>query len=382
MTHDNDAPAAPYAVDRSGRRFLLDRARWRSDDGTPLMPAPMPGLTPDRITTTERSHWRYGAALPIAPEHRLSLGEGFTPMPTVDWNGVPIHMKLEWFNPTGSFKDRGVSVMLSHLVAQGATDVLEDSSGNGGSAVAAYAAFGGVPARILVPEHTSPTKILQVRAFGARIELVSGTRDEVADEAVRQSETSTYASHNWHPLFLAGTKTIGYEIWEMLGIRAPDNIVLVAGAGSIVLGCDLAFGELLAAGQIERRPRLLVGQPEQWATIADTTNGVALPEERQPTIAEGASIARPIRLPEAVAAIERSGGAAVGVTDGEIRAALRSATARGLYPEPTSAVAIAALDRFLAAGMIGAGQTTVVVLTGTGLKAAARMQQVWPDADK
>ena len=96
-------------------------------------------------------------------------------------------------------------------------------------------------------------------------------------------------------MFLQGTKTIAYEIWEGLGFSAPDNVVLVAGAGSEILGCDLAFSELLAAGQIDRLPRLLVGQPEHWATIVDTFNGID-PASRGPrvaTIAEGASIATP-----------------------------------------------------------------------------------------
>jgi threonine synthase len=176
-------------------------------------------------------------------------------------------------------------------------------------------------------------------------------------------------------MFLQGTKTIAYEMWEALEFRAPDNVVLVAGAGSNILGCDLAFTELLAAGQIERRPRLLVGQPEHWATIADTFNGLdpAARGTRAPTMAEGASIANPIRLTETVEAIRRSNGAAVAVTEEQIGRALRRLSRCGLYAEPTSSVAAAALDSFIASGDITANQTTVVVLTGTGLKSAEKM---------
>jgi threonine synthase len=335
-------------------------------------------LTREGIDQRERSIWRYRAVLPVDPDVRVSMGEGCTPLVESVWGDVPVRFKLEWFNPTSSFKDRGVSVMMSHLRGLGVSRVLEDSSGNGGASVAAYAAAAGIAAKIIVPEATSPAKILQARAYGAEIELVGGTRDQVADEAVRQSATIPYASHNWHPMFLQGIKTIAYELWEDLGFRAPDNVVLVAGAGSLVLGCDIAFGELLAAGQIERLPRLLVGQPEHWATIVDTLNGQALPgEQRTPTIAEGASIARPVRLPEAVEAIRRSGGAGIGVSDDEIRAATRALAARGLYAEPTSAVAAAALTRFIADGTIQPDQTTVVVLTGSGLKSAQRMAEVF-----
>ncbi|MEU7297112.1 pyridoxal-phosphate dependent enzyme [Streptomyces exfoliatus] len=365
--------------DRSGQRYSLDDPRWRGEDGSPLAVSALPGLRPEQIDTVERSLWRYHAVLPVPFDRRVSLGEGCTPMVPLEWGGRRVHFKLEWFNPTSSFKDRGVSVMMSHLVAHGVDRVLEDSSGNGGAAVAAYAAAAGIRAKIIVPAATSAAKILQARAYGAEIELVGGTRDEVSDEAIRQSERIPYASHNWHPMFLQGTKTVAYEMWESLGFTAPDNVVLVAGAGSNVIGCDLAFGELLAAGQIDRRPRLFVGQPEHWATIADTFNGIdpAGRGERVPTIAEGASIAHPVRLPEAVEAIRRSGGAAYAVSEAQIHAAVRALSARGLYVEPTSGVAAAALDHFLASGQIAPDETTVVVLTGTGLKSAERMAEVF-----
>ncbi|MGV9770567.1 threonine synthase [Streptosporangium sp. NPDC003464] len=379
----NDTSSAvsntPFLYDRSGRRYAVTARRWRGEDGTPLALSPVPGLTPDQIDTGERSLWRYQAVIPVSPRHRVSLGEGFTPMLPLDWNGLRVHFKLEWFNPTSSFKDRGITVMISHLRGQGETHVLEDSSGNGGSSVAAYAAAAGIHAKIIVPAATSAAKILQARAYGAQIELVGGTRDQVSDEAIRQSEQIPYASHNWHPFFLQGTKTIAYEMWESLGFRAPDNIVLVAGAGSNILGCDIAFSELLEARQIDRRPRLLVGQPEHWATIADTVNGID-PQSRGPrvpTIAEGASIANPVRLPEAVEAIRRSGGAAVAVTEDQIRTAVRKLASRGLYAEPTSSVAAAALDHFLADGTIGPDETTVVILTGAGLKSAEKMATVF-----
>ncbi|QHN17520.1 pyridoxal-phosphate dependent enzyme [Gordonia amarae] len=361
-----------YLVDRSGHRYALTDRRWRGDDLSPLAVSPLPGLRPADLDTSERSLWRYARTLPVSVAHRVSLGEGLTPMPAIDWQGIQVHTKLEWFNPTGSFKDRGVSVMLTHLRSQGTTRVLEDSSGNGGAAVAAYSAAAGIDAVILVPAATSPAKTTQVRAYGATIDLVTGSRDDVADEAIRRSAEIPYASHSWHPMFLQGVKTIGYEIWESLGFTAPDNIVSVAGAGSIVLGCDLAFTELLAAGSIDRRPRLFAGQPQDWATIVDALDGINTQRtERIPTIAEGASIARPIRLPEVVEAIQRSAGGGIRVSDDEIHSAMVTLARRGLYAEPTSAVAAAALDRLLDAGTITADQTTVIVLTGTGLKAEA-----------
>lgn len=373
------ALTVPDLYDRSGGRFPLNGLRWRGEDGGPLAVSALPGLRPDQIDTAERSLWRYGAALPVEVACRVSLGEGCTPLIPVNWAGRRVHFKLEWFNPTSSFKDRGTSVMISHLAVHGVDRVLEDSSGNGGCAVAAYAAAAGIRAKIIVPAATSAAKILQARAYGADIELVEGTREQVAHEAVRQAEHIPYASHNWHPMFLQGTKTIAYEMWESLGFTAPDNVVLVAGAGSNILGCDLAFGELLAAGQIDRLPRLFVGQPEHWAAIADTFNGIdpARRGERIPTIAEGASIAHPVRLPEAVEAIRRSGGAACAVPETKIHVAVRALSARGLYAEPTSSVAAATLEHFIETGAIAPDETTVVVLTGAGLKAAETMASVF-----
>lgn len=370
-------PRAAF-VDRSGRRYDLGEPVWRGEDGSPLAVSALPGLHPEDIEAGDRSLWRYRGTLPVDPTYRVSLGEGWTPLVEVDWDGHPVHMKLEWFNPTSSYKDRGTSVMITHLRALGVRHVLEDSSGNGASSVAAYAAAAGMDATILVPATTSAAKVLQVRAFGAHVEQVVGSRQDVAVEAVHRAARVPYASHNWHPMFVQGVKTLGYEIWEMLGFRAPDNVVLVAGSGSMVLGCDLAFGELLAAGQVERRPRLLVGQPEHWSPIVRSLTGrdpEAEPGER--TLAEGAMIASPVRLPEVVAAVRRSGGAGYAVPEQEIRAALRRLAARGLYVEPTSAVAAAALDHFLRTGVIRPGETTVLVLSGTGLKAAEAMSDVF-----
>ncbi len=156
--------------------------------------------------------------------------------------------------PTGSFKDRGASVMLSLLRAQGVSAVLEDSSGNGGAAISAYAAAGGMAATIMAPASTSPAKLVQMRAHGATLELVPGTRQDTSDAAVRRAADIFYASHNWHPFFLHGTKTLAYELWEDLGFRAPDNVITPCGAGSNVLGCEIGFSELQRAGEIDALP--------------------------------------------------------------------------------------------------------------------------------
>ncbi len=152
--------------------------------------------------------------------------------------------------------------MLSLLRAQGIEHVLEDSSGNGGAAVAAYAAAGGMAATILTPASTSPAKTVQMRAHGATVELIPGSRQDTADAAVARSDSIFYASHNWHPFFLQGTKTLAYELWEDLGFRPPDNIITPCGAGSNVLGCEIGFSEL-APGRPDRLPCLGSSPPSR-----------------------------------------------------------------------------------------------------------------------
>jgi threonine synthase len=369
--------APTYLNPRSGQTYPLGEPRWRGDDGAPLTVSPLPGISREDVDTRTRSLWRYRAALPVDFARPVSLGEGCTPLVEKDWGAAEIRFKLEWFSPTGSFKDRGTTVMISLLAQQGVKDVIEDSSGNGGSSVSAYCAAAGIRAKILAPASTSPAKILQSRAYGAEVELVPGNREASAAQALRESAHTCYASHNWHPFFLQGTKTLAYELWEDLGFTAPDNVVTVAGAGSTVLGLALGFSELLAAGQIDRLPRLLVAQPANCAPIHADFHGLA-PSGFAPTIAEGTAIQKPIRLPEVVEAIRRFGGDMAAIPEAEIESAVRRLASMGLYAEPTSATAAAAIDVFRARGAIQPGQRTVVVLTGSGLKAATTMRELFP----
>jgi threonine synthase len=371
--------SASYLDPRTGQTFPLGQPRWCGDDRAPLLLTPLPGIRRGQIETATRSLWRYRAAFPMQIEAPITMGEGCTPLIAHSLYGAEALLKCEWFMPTGSFKDRGASVMLSLLRAQGIGEVLEDSSGNGGAAVSAYAASGGMRATIMAPESTSPAKTVQMRAHGATVELIPGSRQATADEAVRRSETIFYASHNWHPFFLHGTKTLAYEIWEDLGFRAPDNIITPCGAGSNVLGCEIGFSELLHAGEIDAMPRIFAAQPANCGPIAAAFlagSDTPVATEIRPTIAEGTAIAQPIRLVEVLGALRETQGGAVMLSEAEIAAATLELARMGIYVEPTSAQAAAAFARLLAAGTITAGQTTVLVLTGSGLKATPRIAEL------
>jgi threonine synthase len=180
-------------------------------------------------------------------------------------------------------------------------------------------------------------------------------------------------------LFLQGTKTLAYELWQDLDFRAPDNIVVPLGAGSNVLGSHIGFSELTRSGSIERLPRIFGLQPVNCSPVhASFARGV---DELQstnvaPTIAEGAAIAQPIRLREVIAALRESRGATVAVLEAEIVEALRELAALGLYAEPTSAMVAAAATQLLAQGQIKSNECTVLVLTGSGLKATQRIAEL------
>ena len=212
------------------------------------------------------------------------MGEGCTPLVRARAaTARTALLKCEWFMPTGSFKDRGASVMLSLLRAQGVAAVLEDSSGNGGAAVAAYAAAGGMRgddhgAR----QHQPGQDRADARASGRRDRAGPGHAGRTAPmRRCARRRTIFYASHNWHPFFLQGTKTLAYELWEDLGFRAPDNVIVPCGAGSNVLGCGIGFSELLRAGQIDAMPRIFAAQPANCAPIAARLPRPAMPRCRR-----------------------------------------------------------------------------------------------------
>jgi threonine synthase len=321
------------------------------------------------------SLWRYGSVLPVSGDRVVSLGESITPLVEADVDGTAIRFKLDFLLPSGSYKDRGAAVLISALAALGVRHAVEDSSGNAAAAFAAYSARAGIACTVFAPAAASAGKLVQAAAYGARVERIEGSRDDVANaaiEAAAADPTATYASHNWHPFFIEGVKTWALEVWEQLGYRAPDNVVVPVGSGSMLLGAHLAFSRLREGGEIDRLPRLFAAQPAACAPLhAAFTAGAddVAAVERRPTLAEGASIARPVRGKELLAALRESGGRTAAVEEEEIADGLRDLARQGIYVEPTSAVAVAGVRQLLARREIQAGEATVVMLTGSGLKA-------------
>jgi threonine synthase len=366
---------AHYLCPACGTAIPASRAVWRCDCGSHLNLAPGQGMNRGEINAADASLWRYRAALALGGPPRVSLGEGWTPLVMRDWDGASIYFKLESQMPTGSFKDRGTAVMLNHLLEVGVGPIHEDSSGNAGSSIATYAAAAGILCRIFVPETAPRGKVVQIAASGAAVEAIPGTRQAVTDAALAATGDSFYASHNWQPFFIEGTKTLAYELWEQLGFVVPDNVLVPTGYGSNILGLERGFDELIRRGEIDRMPRLFALQAANCAAFAAAWSGNAgfLP---QPTMADGIATVKPVRTAEVLAALRRSNGGVVAVPEEAIAPALLRLGRLGLYVEPTSATVGAALSRLLADGAIHPGETTVAVITGHGLKAADKIAEV------
>ena len=351
---------ASYINPRSGANWPADRALWRApDDGGLLELTPGPGLVRQEIERSESSLWRYRAAIRVEDEGRVSLGEGFTPLVETDWDGRGLLFKCEHLMPTGSFKDRGTAVMMSHLKQAGVEALLEDSSGNAGASIAAYAAAAGIRARIMAPAGAPAAKRVQIAAVGAELVEVAGDRDAVAHAALSAAEEMFYASHNRQPFFLEGTKTLAFELWEQLGFRAPAAVAAPCGNGANILGLYLGFRELQKAGEIDALPRLHAVQAANNSPIHTLFNGRALP--RGPTVADGIATAQPIKGRAVVEAARATGGSVPVVSEAAILDTLGRLARSGWFVEPTSAVVVAALPQI-------PDDDLVLILTGSGLK--------------
>ncbi len=335
---------------------------------------------PKYLSLREHSIWRYREALPqLETKNIVSLGEGCTPIIPANLKGFPIWYKLDFLCPTGSYKDRGSSVMISHLKQMGIKSVVEDSSGNAGASVAAYAGRAGMECKIFVPSDTSPAKLTQIRAYGAEIKAIRGTREDVAlacQESIEDNHDgqSFYASHNWNPFFLEGMKTLAYEIWEQCGRHGimPDWVVVPAGYGSVALGAYRGFLDLVSQGMLRQLPRLIIVQAENCAPIyqAYVRNADQIePINGAKTVAEGIACSNPVRRTEILVAARQSGGFVMAVSEDEINHAAIGLAREGIFVEPTSAVVAAALGRLVDSGAILKKDVALGILTGIGLKA-------------
>jgi threonine synthase len=332
------------------------------------------------ITKDDHTLWRYRAMLPIEDDDCIvSLGEGMTPLVAAEFAGQRVHFKLEYIAPTGSFKDRGTTALITKLKEWGVTRAADDSSGNAGASFAAYCARAGIATEIFTPAYASLAKLSQIEIFGAKLNKIEGVREKATEaaEAATTNSDLVYGTHAWSPFTLEGTKTVAYEIWEQLltktsnlqspisNLQLPITFVSPIGQGSLFLGAYRGFKDLLTAGLISQLPRMIGVQSNACAPIVEAfKQGLAhhVPIEKKASVAEGIALAHPIRDREILRAIRETGGEVIAVSDEETLAARRELAQLGLYVEPTSAVVGAALKQLKLEGVV------VAVLTGSGLK--------------
>jgi threonine synthase len=343
--------------------------------------------------------WRFRElVLPgFDPGELVSQPEGNTPLLARDavarWAGhAGLLLKHEGHNPTGSFKDRGMTAAVTHARAVGATAVACASTGNTSSSLAAYAALAGIPALVFVPAgRVALGKLAQTLAYGARTLLVRGDFDDclrLARESAAQ--LGVYLANSINPFRLEGQKTIVFETLQQLGWDAPDWIAVPAGN----LGNTAAFGAALrdarALGLVDRVPRLLAVQAAGAAPFAASFRGGFRERVtvRAETAATAIRIGDPASYDRAVRAIGETGGVVTSVTDDEIMEAKAAIDAAGVGCEPASAASVAGVRQLVRDGTIAPGARVVAVLTGHVLKdpgaaggAVAAPIEVEPTAD-
>jgi threonine synthase len=330
----------------------------------------------EKIEKRPQTLWRYREAIPIEKEsHIVTFHEGFTPLIEEQFHGRKVRLKLDYLFPSGSFKDRGASILVSKINELGVKRVIEDSSGNAGAAIAAYCAKAHIGCGIYVPEYISPAKLLQIEKHGARIYKIPGTREDAAQAAFAASKKTYFASHYRNPFFFQGTKTCIFEIVEQLGWKSPDVLFLPVGNGTLLYGIFLGLKDLQREKIIDELPRIIGVQAANCAplTFAWTHNHEKMNIlQSKHTLAEGIAVAHPVRSTEILQAVRETKGDMIEVTEQEIINALQDCFHKGYFLEPTAAVAVAGFKKY----QVKKTEGVVVPLTGHGLKALETLQKI------
>jgi threonine synthase len=347
-------------------------------------------MRPGHLALREPSLWRYADVLPVEdPAHRVTLGEGFTPLLRTPRLGALLGLPLlqvkdEGGNPTGSFKARGLSLAVSMAKAQGATDVCLPTAGNAGSALAAYAARGGLRAHVFMPRDVGQVFLMETAAYGAHVELVDGLISDAGKACAAQAH-----AHGWYdcstlkePYRVEGKKTMGYEIAEQMGWQLPDAILYPTGGGTGLIGMWKAFEEMEAMGFVgPRRPRMFAVQAEGCAPIVKAfAEGRDVAEffEGAATHAHGLRVPKPFADFIILRDLRQSHGAAVAVSEAEIVQGVKdAAAAEGLFMAPEGGACVAALRKLKASGHLSTDDVVVAFNTGTAFKYVENMAPLW-----
>ena len=324
---------------------------------------------PELIDDKEWSQFRYRRFMALEGDawRDVTLGEGRTPIVRFDDD---VLFKMDYMMPTLSFKDRGAATLVAHMKAIGVKSCVQDSSGNAGNAVAAYAARAGIKCEIFVPEGTSPSKIRMIESHGAKVNVVPGTRDHCADvcRAKVRDEGAYYANHVYNPFFYEGMKAYIYETLEQLG-RIPAHIVVPVGNGTLFIGVVKALEHLEKSGVIDKFPQIIALQSENCDPLyraVKTHDAHPASIVPKPTMAEGIAIGVPMRGDELLEMSYRHNIAFVRAPEEKILDARAKIAARGIYCEHTTAANYAAYLAYCEEH--GPTPDTLITMCGAGIK--------------
>lgn len=329
------------------------------------------------INSEEWSLFKYIKALPFGEAFDLwkevTMGEGLTPLVPLDAKVPSLLVKMDYLMPTMSFKDRGAAVLIAKAKELGVKKVIQDSSGNAGTSVAAYANRAGIACDIYVPENTSPKKIKQIASHGAKVHVVPGSREDTAKAALDAVERGEgfYASHVYNPFFYQGTKTYAYEIYEQLKGELPEVLVVPVGNGTLVFGVYYGFKDLLKLGLIEKLPKIIAVQSQNCAPIYEAfknNNDYTQEVKNTGTLAEGIAIADPKRGHQLLQAIKETGGEVILAPEDEILEVRDKLALKGFYIEPTTAATFAGYFKYVRETGFEPKGKVILPLCGSGLK--------------
>lgn len=354
------------------------------------LPSVRAAVSRDQIERRNRDIWRYAEFLPVAEGFRSELPVGFTPLLRAERLGARLGSHGLYLKddaacfPTLSFKDRVVAVALAQARAFGFEVVGCASTGNLGNAVAAQAARLGLQAWVFIPADLEAAKVVGTAVYGAQLVRVDGNYDQVNRLCAEIAELHSwgFVNVNLRPYYAEGSKTVGFEIAEQLGWRLPDNVVVPMAGGAQITKVAKGFAELVATGLVEPRPVRLFGAQALGCSPISTALAGGVKEiipQRPDTICRSLAIGNPADGYHAMEVIRSSGGWAESASDPEIVAGMRLlAQDEGIFGETAGGVTVAVARKLLAQGRIMPGETTVLCITGNGLKTTDALAEELP----
>jgi len=362
-----------YICNNCGKKHDITPTLWKCECGGVLnIVKDTPKIDVAAWNNYPNSLWRYFETMPFAKDSKtwesITMGEGQSPLIVLDPLELNTYVKVEYMMPTLSFKDRGAAVLIAKAKDLGVSKVIADSSGNAGTAIAAYAARCNIACEIYLSDETSPKKIAQVKAHGATIKEIQGTREDIAAAAQKAVDEGKvfYASHVYNPYFYEGTKTYAYEIYEQLN-GVPDSLIIPVGNGTLLLGAYYGFIELFENRLIEKVPKIIAIQAANCAPLVsayENGDATAALVTNKGTLAEGIAIAAPARSKQILEAVRKTNGIFIDIKEDEILSARAILADKGFYVEVTTAANYAGYIKYKKAP----NEKIIIPLCGAGIK--------------